>query len=1064
MVLMVTMPLFAERVTPETARKVAATFLNNNGAKSALLTDLTKEAGFTNLYIFNAEQGFVVMAADDCVKPILGYSLTGRFVAENMPTNVSGWLQGYNDEIQYAIDNQIRATSETTRMWKELVEGNAKAGKATVVVAPLIQTKWNQNKYYNRLCPAASGGPDGHAYVGCVATAMAQIMKYYEYPTKGIGSHSYTWNNQTLSADFGATTYDWANMLATYEYYYDDNGTSHWIYGDPTEEQIAAVATLSYHCGVAVDMSYGGGSSGAPVAFVGDALKSFFNYSPSISYKQKSFNSNVYYTDDEWITMVKAELDARRPLEYGGQDPNGNSGHAFVCDGYNNDDYFHFNWGWAGHYNGYFSIDNLNTGANSGESGAGNGVYTRDQEAVFGIQPVRCTASDPTSLTYTLTGLQGLTLNWTAADGAASYNIYRNGNYVGNSTTNSYSETAPFGDNEYYVRSVDTNGNLSLSSNYVNVYIGYQTPIVNDLEASLTGNNVQLSWTAPEWCYPETESAVLNYGQENPYYSWTSVYYAHRHLAANLAQYAGKAVYKVSTYIKYPGTYSLYIYTKSNQSNRPDPNSLAYSITGVNVTLTNGWFEFNTEGPIILTGTDDLWVVIKQENTGQTYAVPSFDLTEHNINAFYAGSSPTALYDCNPDYNCAWLINTYLTDGTYTYNLYQDGTSIAQNLSQTSYNATLHNNAANVFTVRTNYSGSETEDSNKVGFTKGIASLGSLEMSSNDKMTVTEGTEPILLNGSFSSETPVSVKKNEPLLRAAIDIPPAEYREYGENGEDIEVYFEVKDLVVSTASGNVVMFKDGKRQEPTTPSTAPTTAPVTEPSTAPVSDPVTDPVTEPSTAPADEYSLDLATNLDDAVMTVTSKAGEPLSLSYTAPEDWNIINFQFALYNNTTGTITNQSAFTPQMMFNQQDEKLFGSVSSLDGFQVNKDESLLSFDFNCDATGSIGDLYLCIEDMTVLNDKGEEVLVFANGVRVDKPRGIIGDVNRDGVVAIDDVTMLQKFLADFTKADGSPILDEKNADDMYVADVDRDGAITVTDVTLIQRYLAEYITSFEAAQ
>ena len=753
MVLIVTMPLFAERVTPETARKVAATFLNNNGAKSAQLTDLTKEAGFPNLYIFNGNPGFVVMAADDCVQPILGYSLTGEFVAENMPSNVRGWLQGYNDEIQYAIDSKMKATAETAKLWKELTEGNSKVAKAAVVVAPLIQTKWNQNKYYNRLCPAASGGPDGHAYVGCVATAMAQIMKYYEYPTKGIGSHSYTWNNQTLSADFGATTYDWANMLATYEYYYDDNGTSHWIYGDPTEEQIAAVATLSYHCGVAVDMSYGGGSSGAPVAFVGDALKSFFNYSPSISYKQKSFNSNVYYTDDEWITMVKAELDARRPLEYGGQDPNGNSGHAFVCDGYNNDDYFHFNWGWAGHYNGYFSIDNLNTGANSGESGAGNGVYTRDQEAVFGIQPVRCTASDPTSLTYTLTGLQGLTLNWTAADGAASYNIYRNGNYVGNSTTNSYSETAPFGDNEYYVRSVDTNGNLSLSSNYVNVYIGYQTPIVNDLEASLTGNNVQLSWTAPEWCYPETESAVLNYGQENPYYSWTSVYYAHRHLAANLAQYAGKAVYKVSTYIKYSGTYSLYIYTKSNQSNRPDPNSLAYSITGVNVTLTNGWFEFNTEGPIILTGTDDLWVVIKQENTGQTYAVPSFDLTEHNINAFYAGSSPTALYDCNPGYNCAWLINTYLTDGTYTYNLYQDGTSIAQNLSQTSYNATLHNNAANVFTVRTNYFGSETEGSNKVGFTKGIASLGSLEMSSNDKMTVTENST-LTISGTLSNSNP----------------------------------------------------------------------------------------------------------------------------------------------------------------------------------------------------------------------------------------------------------------------------------------------------------------------
>ena len=151
MVLMVTMPLFAEHVTPETARKVAATFLNNNGAKSAQLTDLSKAVSFPNLYIFTAEQGFVVMAADDCVQPILGYSLTGAFVAEDMPDNVRGWLQGYNDEIQYAIDNKMKATAETNKLWEELIEGNSKAGKAAVIVAPLIQTKWNQNKYYNNL-------------------------------------------------------------------------------------------------------------------------------------------------------------------------------------------------------------------------------------------------------------------------------------------------------------------------------------------------------------------------------------------------------------------------------------------------------------------------------------------------------------------------------------------------------------------------------------------------------------------------------------------------------------------------------------------------------------------------------------------------------------------------------------------------------------------------------------------------------------------------------------------------------------------------------------------------
>ena len=224
LVLMTVMSTFAERVTSETARKAATTFLNNNGAKATQLTDITQKVGFPNLYIFTADKGFVVMAADDCVQPILGYSLSDIFDSEDMPENLVWWLQGYNDEIQYAVENNLRATSETAKMWKDLAEGNSKAGKATMTVAPLIQTKWNQNKYYNDLCPAVSDGPNGHAYTGCVATAMAQIMKYWSYPSTGIGSHSYTWNGQTLNANFGATTYDWNNMADYYEYYYA-NGT-----------------------------------------------------------------------------------------------------------------------------------------------------------------------------------------------------------------------------------------------------------------------------------------------------------------------------------------------------------------------------------------------------------------------------------------------------------------------------------------------------------------------------------------------------------------------------------------------------------------------------------------------------------------------------------------------------------------------------------------------------------------------------------------------------------------------------------------------------------------------
>ncbi len=743
LVLMAVMPTFAERVNSETAQKVATTFLNNNGAKSAQLTDLSLEAGFPNLYIFNAEPGFVVMATDDCVQPILGYSLTGKFVAKDMPDNVRCWLQGYNDEIQYAIDQQLEATAETVQLWKDLMEGNSKAARATVVVAPLIQTKWNQNKYYNNLCPEMQGGSNGHAYTGCTATAMAQVIKYYNYPSKGIGSHSYSWNEQILSADFGATYYDWDNMADYYEYYYDDNGTLHWL-SAPSSVEIDAVATLMYHCGVSVDMNYRPNGSGASIYDAANALKNYFNYSSSTEYKIKSD-----YDDAVWKTMVKGELNENRPLEYAGYDPNGSGGHAFVCDGYNSNDYFHFNWGWAGNYNGYFSLNNLNTGANN-QSGQGNGVYTRDQEAIFGIQPTPCTASDPTNLTYTLTGQHDVILDWTAANGAVSYNIYRNNSYVGNSATNSYTETMPFGTNVYYVRSVDANGCLSLSSNYVTITVDYLTPIVDDLEATLSGNNINLSWTAPEWCYPATESAKLNYGEGNPYYLWTSVYYAHRHLAANLAQYAGKAVYKVSTYIQYPGTYSVYIYTKSTQYNKPDPSHLAFSNTGIQITLSNDWYEFNTNVPIILTGTDDLWVVIKQENTGQTYAVPSFELSEHNINAFYAGSSPTNLYDCNSGYNCAWLINTYLTDGTYTYNLYRNGSPLALDWASTSYTDSNRNNTVSYYTVKTNYYGGVTDASNGVGYTLGQALISSLTLNGNDLMTVSPGSK-LTVSGQLSS-------------------------------------------------------------------------------------------------------------------------------------------------------------------------------------------------------------------------------------------------------------------------------------------------------------------------
>ena len=744
LLLMVAMPMMAERVTPETARKVAETFLNNNGAKANQLTDLTKTAGYDNLYIFNAEQGFVVMAADDCVQPVLGYSLTSTFVAEDMPENVAWWLRGYNEEIQYAIDNQLRATSETTRMWRELVEGNAKAGRATEAVAPLIQTKWNQNKYYNRLCPVASGGPDGHAYTGCVATAMAQIMKYWSYPSSGVGSHSYTWNGQTLSANFGATTYDWANMADYYEYYYV-NGTdqyAHWL-SEPSEEEIAAIATLMYHCGVSVDMNYGGGGSGAITAYAETAFKNYFNYKSTTQYKTKSS-----YSDAQWMSMLKAELDASRPLLYCGQDPSGTSaGHAFVCDGYNSSNYFHFNWGWAGHFNGYFSLSNLDTGANN-EAGSGNGVYTADQAAIFGIEPSSNIAA-PTHLTYTLNGLNVITLTWNGVIAASSYNVYCDGNLVGNTTSTTYSETVPFGTHDYYVRCVDANSQLSLPSNTVTVTIAYQTPVVTDLTATLSGNNANLSWTAPAWCYPETPLATLTYGDGSIVGSVGSgstgndFYWGHRYLASNLTPYNGKLVYKISFYVNEPGAYDCYVFKGTAQYSTyyyPTQELVHLSTTASGI----GWIDLDLSEAIEIDGSQDLWVFV-YDPVGRTYPATYCSFSENVNGSYYSNYNPNANvsgYLPGTIDNRAWLIRTLITDGTYTYNLYDGNTRVASNISNTTYTVNnITNNTAHRFTLKTNFNGGETDASNMVGFSLGNASLSSLAMAANDKMTITEGSK-----------------------------------------------------------------------------------------------------------------------------------------------------------------------------------------------------------------------------------------------------------------------------------------------------------------------------------
>ena len=695
LVLLLTISLGAKAnpVDSRRAHLVASNFLNAYGARSAELTDISARAGFTNLYVFSSENGFVILAADDCVQPILAYSFTQKFDLDNMPDNKRAWIQGYSEEIQAAIDRRSTATAEVAQLWRDLAEGNSTRQNRAVVVDALLQTRWDQEAPYNNLCPMIGSN---RTVTGCVATAMAQIMKYHGYPSRGIGSHSYTWNGQTLSADFQNTNYDWANMINSY------------AYGAGTNPQKQAVATLMYHCGVSVNMDYGTASSGGSGAYnsaVAPALRNYFNYSKNTSFERRS-----NYTDNDWLALLKDNLDNNRPVFYSGIDGDSGGGHAFVCDGYRDDNYFHFNWGWGGYCDEWYLVNNLNPGPGGIGSGS-NGIYNDNQSVVVNIYPSPNNAI-PTNLAYTLNG-RNVTLNWNAATGAVSYNIYRNGNLVGNATTNSYVHTnAPFGEGSYYVRSVNANDEQSLSSNVVEVAMPYPTPVVNDLAATVSGRNVSLTWTAPEWCYPSTPTATMTYGDGSPTShlgnNSYALYWGHRYLAANLNAYNNMKVYKVSFYARETGDYRVHVYRGTSSNNRPQTEVLQQTFTAGNT----GWFDINLTNTVDIDASQDLWVFIHDpEYRSSPASYCSYSGNEGN----YLSISP--LNQLQTFNGAAFNIRTYVSDGNYTYNLYRNGSGIANNLTATTYTDNNLADGTYNYTVKTNYYAGTTENSNQVDVT-----------------------------------------------------------------------------------------------------------------------------------------------------------------------------------------------------------------------------------------------------------------------------------------------------------------------------------------------------------
>ena len=354
--------LIASPVDVNTAQKLGLKYVQGNASKQVASLDLaytqTTESGANALYVFNFDGGYIIVAADDVAQPILAYGEEGNFDANNIAEGLAYYLRHYARQIEYAVNNNMTASPEIAEQWEQIKSNGVIKGERGTRgnVDPLISTNWNQDNPYNLLCPTGQGGPAGHSYAGCVATAMSMVMKHWNWPDHGQGSHSYTPSGYpTQSADFENTYYEWNNMPNTCN-----------------NSNYQAVALLMYHCGVAVNMMYGPSGSGAYSADVPDALINYFRYTDHVYRLERD-----QYSKFEWEEMLIANLREGFPLYYSGSDTDG--GHAFVCCGYRESDRkFYFNWGWSGFNNNYFAIDALNTYS---------GNFNQNQGAIFDMIP-----------------------------------------------------------------------------------------------------------------------------------------------------------------------------------------------------------------------------------------------------------------------------------------------------------------------------------------------------------------------------------------------------------------------------------------------------------------------------------------------------------------------------------------------------------------------------------------------------------------------------------------------------------------------------------------------------
>lgn len=337
--------IYAQNVSYKEAQTAAQNFFSKQQKSLANCSYVAKFDSDTLFYVFNSSESFVIIAADKRCVPVLAFSDKSAFDQAHLIKPVKMWLENYEKQIRILKTENQEASLSTLHAWNKLLKNQKDFDNDVSSIPPLLTSKWGQGMEYNYYCPQDEAGTNGRVVTGCVATAMAQLIYYFRFPTSGTGNYSYEHATYgTISADFGNSNYNYSAMT------------------DIPETINTAAALLIHHCGVAVDMVYGPKASGMYNHKAAYALHTYFKYNPTTSYV---FRDTCTVS---WDSLIVSHLNRKIPVYYAGWSVPDTNGHAFICDGYQRVDtnyYYHFNFGWDGHMDGYYYTNALSPGGNN---------------------------------------------------------------------------------------------------------------------------------------------------------------------------------------------------------------------------------------------------------------------------------------------------------------------------------------------------------------------------------------------------------------------------------------------------------------------------------------------------------------------------------------------------------------------------------------------------------------------------------------------------------------------------------------------------------------------------